>query len=371
MPSSFSQKAKLKCPQCQVDFTADVWMIVDAGERPDLAARCSDGSIHVVTCPNGHSGLLAAPLLYHNRPKKQLILGIPPGMERQEVQEVAQQLIGRLRQNLLILPGSEYLDRPQVVPFDLVPAAIAGKLEEALAQAQAQMEQAQAEIEKNPALKTALRTLDQNQSLAQTLQEWVSADTVDTSKQFLQAHPELLTDTAEATLSALLDLTNVQQDADAMQMLTDHRDLLGIARREGIDAAYAQIPDDSEIAEPATAEQSELEARLRELGINSQQDLERAVQEHPELRGLIERALLSDNPLLQALDALLKADSMEAVNEVVRTYPILLDDEALQAIREGIANARRAGQEEMAQRIEERLGTLTQLKTNSMPPKTE
>ncbi len=371
MPSSFSQPAKLKCPQCQVDFTSDVWLIVDAGERPDLAARCADGSIHVVTCPNGHSGMLAAPLLYHDRPKKQLILGIPSGMEKQEVQELAKQLIGRLRQNMLILPGNDYLDRPQVVPFELVPAAIAGKLEEALAQAQAQLEQAQAELEKNPALAAALRTLEENQVLAQTLQEWISAISVDASKQFLQAHPELLTDTADRTLSALLDLTQAQQDTEAAQMLADHRDLLSIARREGIDAAYAQIPENGESAEPATAEQSKLEARLRELGVKTQPDLERAVQEHPELRELIERAVMSGNPLLQALNSLVKADTPEDLQDLVRTYPILLDDEAIQAIREGIANARRAGQEEMAQLMEQRLEMLAQLKTSGISSQEE
>jgi len=40
-----------------------VWAIVDAAERPDLAARCRDGAIFATTCPNGHSTALSAPLL--------------------------------------------------------------------------------------------------------------------------------------------------------------------------------------------------------------------------------------------------------------------------------------------------------------------
>jgi len=63
MPISFSQHVDLQCPECNAPFRAEVWLIVDAGERPDLAARCRDGSLFAVTCPNGHTGALGAPLL--------------------------------------------------------------------------------------------------------------------------------------------------------------------------------------------------------------------------------------------------------------------------------------------------------------------
>jgi hypothetical protein len=66
MPLSFSQTDSLTCPECKSPFNAAVWLIVDAGERPDLAARCHDGSIHVVTCPNGHGAMLGLSSLNHN-----------------------------------------------------------------------------------------------------------------------------------------------------------------------------------------------------------------------------------------------------------------------------------------------------------------
>ncbi|MGB8646014.1 MAG: CpXC domain-containing protein [Anaerolineae bacterium] len=352
MAISFSQTAQLNCPQCKAPFTTEVWLIVDAGERPDLAARCTEGTIHVITCPNGHQGMLAAPLLYHDRSKKQLLLALAPGMDRKQSQEAGGQLIGQLKSKLLILPGSEYLDAPQAVPSELLPAAIAGKLEEAIAQAQA-------EIENNPTLSAALRLLQDNQTLAQTLQEWITAGDWDRSKTMLQEHLELLTDDAERVFGALLDLAHLQGDVEGVHVLSNRHDLLAAARRDGIDAAYAQYPAEDGAE---TEAQAELESRMRELGIQSQADLERAVQEHPELRELIERAMVEENPMLQALAALLQAGSPEQVQETLRDYPILSSDEAIQAIRAGIANARSAGQEEMAQHIEQQLDLLMQLK---------
>jgi len=78
MPISYSQPTDLQCPQCHTLFCVEMWLIVDAGERPDLAARCRDGSIFVATCPNGHSSALGALLLYHDRTREQLILAVPP-----------------------------------------------------------------------------------------------------------------------------------------------------------------------------------------------------------------------------------------------------------------------------------------------------
>ena len=48
MPNSLAQAGEFTCPQCHRPFAADVWLIVDAGERPDLVQRIRAGDLHAV-----------------------------------------------------------------------------------------------------------------------------------------------------------------------------------------------------------------------------------------------------------------------------------------------------------------------------------
>jgi hypothetical protein len=387
MPLSFSQTHSLTCPQCKTPFHADIWLIVDAGERPDLAARCHDGSIHVVACPNHHSGMLAAPLLYHDRAKQQLFLAYPQNMTEQQVQQVGGQLIQQLRGQMLILPGSAYLDAPQAIPIELLPAAMDDKLEEVMAALQQQAAQFE-KLRNHP----ALRVLQEHQTLAQTIQAWMNLDAWNASKEFLQAHPELLSADAELVLAALLDLARAQDDANAQEVLETHREILRAARTNGVDAAFerlameshgsteasrvnsAETPSrleptltsDSRRFESAADARAELQARLNELNIHSQQELERALPDHPELQELIARVLRDENPILQAIEKLMDTRSPHEVIQLVRSYPMLLDDEGLNAIREIIANARERGDEGTANHLQERFAILEQIQASGI-----
>ncbi len=60
---SFNETITATCPTCGATFAAEVWLIVDIAERSDLAGRARAGSLHRVTCPNGHSEDVDAPLL--------------------------------------------------------------------------------------------------------------------------------------------------------------------------------------------------------------------------------------------------------------------------------------------------------------------
>ncbi|MCS6908314.1 MAG: CpXC domain-containing protein [Anaerolineales bacterium] len=51
MPISYSQTIPLTCPQCGQNFHAEFWLILDAGERPDLLAQAREGTLNTVTCP--------------------------------------------------------------------------------------------------------------------------------------------------------------------------------------------------------------------------------------------------------------------------------------------------------------------------------
>ncbi len=63
---SLADIAKLTCPKCRKSFEATVWLIVDAVERPDLAAHAARGAIHKVPCPRCRTvGQIGAPLLVY------------------------------------------------------------------------------------------------------------------------------------------------------------------------------------------------------------------------------------------------------------------------------------------------------------------
>ena len=67
MPISYSERARLTCPACLAPFDADVWILVEAAERPDLAQALRDGALNTVACPHcGHEGPAGAPLLFHD-----------------------------------------------------------------------------------------------------------------------------------------------------------------------------------------------------------------------------------------------------------------------------------------------------------------
>lgn len=357
MPLSVSQPASLTCPQCKAPFDVEVWLTVDAGERPDLAARCRDGSIHVVSCPNGHSGMLGAPLLYHDRTKQQLFLAYPPGMPEAEIQNAGSQLVQKLRSQLLILPGSSYLDMPKAVPLELLSAAIEDKLEEAMAELQAQAKA----LQNDPTIGAAMRVLQEQHVLVETILAWMNLDVWQDSKIFLEARPDLLTDDAERVIQAMLDLARAQNDPEATEDLTVHRDLVRAARTKGIDAAYEKYVVEGADAAAQGDPRAELEMQLAQLNIQSQADLERALAENPDLQELMLRAL-SDDPLMLALNELSGAESQSDMLRVARAHPVLLTDQGIEALRAFVLNARQNGDSEMADHLQERITTLEKIR---------
>ena len=65
MAHSVAESVYLKCPRCEVVYTVDVWLIIDATEQSDLLERISNGTIHDFACPIGHLSAIDAPLLLY------------------------------------------------------------------------------------------------------------------------------------------------------------------------------------------------------------------------------------------------------------------------------------------------------------------
>ncbi len=105
---SHAETAALPCRACGVVYESQVWIIVDAAERPDLLARVRAGALHDTTCPGcGHTATINAPLLLYRPGAAPALLFSPArGNTREQDEEQAQALVGMYREAM----GNEWRD---------------------------------------------------------------------------------------------------------------------------------------------------------------------------------------------------------------------------------------------------------------------
>ena len=190
MTTSLSQRHPLTCPDCGLDFDFELWRVIDVEQRPDLLARVRDGSLHVATCPNGHTTLVDAPLLLY-RPSADPALLFSPAQQTttEQDQEQAQSLVAWLRDALGDAWQAAWLgDGLRAVPRPLLGTALDEGVEAAMQQMAAQR-QAQMPAEVREILQAAVES-----GITITSQEELDA--------FLQSRPELMEKLAEAMASA-------------------------------------------------------------------------------------------------------------------------------------------------------------------------
>ena len=97
MSISYAETVPLTCPRCGRDFASEIFILVDAVERPELVARILDDTLHDTRCPQcGQSGRVAAPMLYHDSLHARVLLAVPPAMPESEWHEVGQTLLWTL-----------------------------------------------------------------------------------------------------------------------------------------------------------------------------------------------------------------------------------------------------------------------------------
>ena len=70
---------QITCPKCGTKYVAQVQSIIDVGQDPQLKSVLLRGRLNTVICPScGTTGVVSAPLLYHDPQKELLLLFIPP-----------------------------------------------------------------------------------------------------------------------------------------------------------------------------------------------------------------------------------------------------------------------------------------------------
>ncbi len=116
MARSFAQPVELTCVGCQTAFNDEIWLIVDAAERPDLVERIADETLHLAQCPScGMEHPLDAPLLFHAAADELLVFASAEQSTSENDQQIAQQLGRQLIASISVAERATYLTTAQLV----------------------------------------------------------------------------------------------------------------------------------------------------------------------------------------------------------------------------------------------------------------
>ncbi|MBV9787733.1 MAG: hypothetical protein JOZ51_06155 [Chloroflexi bacterium] len=118
MTRSHNQTADLNCPSCGQPFSAEVWLIVDRQERPDLVGLILDGELNVARCPHcGAEGGINHPLLFHDGQRQQVLVAMPLTVQGPEAaRELVGELLTRLLEAMTEAERQPYLGEIEMVP---------------------------------------------------------------------------------------------------------------------------------------------------------------------------------------------------------------------------------------------------------------
>ena len=198
---SLSETLDLTCGRCGRALAFDLWLIVDAGERPDLLDRARAGALHTVSCPVcGPQGEVDAPLLLylpnHNPATGQPPLIFSPAQQTsaEQDQQMAVGLLRELAGRLGAAWQDAWLAQVASVRRELLPVALSddplAALREHLTQRREDAEVRREEAENGEDVPA--RVAEALMEIAATLAaEGVRLESPDDLERALAARPEL------------------------------------------------------------------------------------------------------------------------------------------------------------------------------------
>lgn len=328
MSISYAEFASLICPACRTSFAAEIWTIIDAGERPDLAEMLLSDTLNVVACPQcGHQADAGGPLLVHDPAGRRVYFAAPADAPehvwRERAQELLYVLIGSLPEELRL----PYLGDVQVeVEVSGVRRAM---LRRGRRFAPRASEAAEHTVEpSHPAPTDAPQPASPTTDpIIGTIEALLAADTPAEAVALIERHPEIQTPDADALIEHLIIAARTHGEHDIARALMEVRALLH-------DFRTGVILDERRNDAPA------------------------ATPSHPSRSTTGERHLTE-----QAYAAFLRAESPRALRETVSTYPALLEPWVDDELAGRVESALEEGNEHLAQAIELRRDTLTRLRT--------
>jgi hypothetical protein len=359
MSISYQEQYQLTCPACGTECGAPLWLILDAQEQPEaveLLLREELNLIHCHAC--GHRGPAGTPLLFHDGVARRVIFAPAPGSAEHEWREQAREL-----HTLLIGSIPEEQRRPYLGDVDIAQdlAGIAHLVRRAQSRRRAPTPPKPAESEGNPPLLVAVEAL-------------LAANSPAELDQVVARYPILLDASSGATLTQLAHVATEQRAFEVAESLRAARELLkrmeALTQPEPVDGTGSALAEEalqallraqgsSELAAAVQAHQAlglptadRLLANQIELALDEGNErLALQLEERREALATLRTAaprVASTHLLEEAIEALLIADGEAAITAAIDTYPILLEDAALESLWQFAATARASGDEELA-----------------------
>jgi hypothetical protein len=389
MSISYSENSTLTCPSCRNSFTSEVWMLVDAAERPDLAEALRDGTLDVVVCPRcGHRSPAGAPLLFHDAANRRVYFAAAPGSQEHELREQAQSLLYMLVGSLPEQERHAYLGDVQVEQeVEGVRRAVLRRQKTRRAHspdpAQEPGQPAHGAehhvVEAPPAARA-----EEPSPILGAVQALIAADSSEEFDAIVEEHPMLLGEDADAAILHLAEIARDQGEHEVAAALREARARLAMLRSEAgeprpvalgadagtgsaipgagslSDAAYQALlavasPDELREAvrdHPALLEvwaDADLAARVDGALDAGDERLARDVEERREVLAALRAELSGQASLPKAIRALLQARGEDDLTAALTEHPILLTGAAQDALFELAAEARTRGDEQLAE----------------------
>lgn len=389
MSISYAELASLTCPVCRMPFEAEIWTLLDARERPDLADMLLSGELNVVTCPQcGHRADAGGPLLVHDPDGRRVYFAAPAGVPEHVWRERAQELLYALVGSLPEEARLPYLGDVQVeVEAGGVRKAMLHRGRRFAPRSQSAPDRSRTVQTSSPPAEPS-DVSSASDAIVVAIEELLAADTAAEAAAVVDRHPALATPEADIVIEQLIGVARAQAEHDIARALTEARVLLndvraGILSGDRHDHSAALLTAASSSPESAALHLTD-QAYQAFLRAESPRVLREAVSDYPtllepwvddELAARVDAALdegnehlaqaielrrdalarlradmTGDEGLRQAIDALLRAGhEADALVAVVSEYPALLTDAAHTALFELAAGARARGDHALAE----------------------
>jgi hypothetical protein len=390
MPLSYSEKTKLNCPACGKGFAAEVWTLVDAAERPDLAEALRAGELNLVGCPHcGDRGPAVAPLLFHDGASRRVYFAAPPEAAEYVLREQAQSLIYRLMAGIPEEGHHPYLGDVQVEQG--IEGVRRAMLRRQRARARLAAESPQAAPPTRVVEQQAADVEDEPAPILDALQALIAADSLAEFAAIVDEHPELQGASADAALAQMIDAALAQGEPTLAPALREVRAQLNRMRAGGKGVQLNAPTDLIEtsavvgVAEPGilsdvayqvlltVASVDELRAALSEhpalleewadndllLRVEAALDagderLAAEIEERREALAELREELGGAAALSRAITALLAADGEDELAETLGEHPVLLTGAAQDVLARMVADAQARDDDELAADAEQR-----------------